>query len=137
MYLEKSDIEKGIQPEILSVISRNDDNIETAINDAVSEVGLYLRARYNIDDEFLKVGSTRNTFVVKLVRDIAIYNCYKASNPVNMPEAQILAYKDAVKTLEKVQGEKASIKDLERLSDEVSGSSYLKYGGNTKRNNHY
>lgn len=137
MYLDKTDIERGLQPEILTIISRSDDNIETAINDAVSEVEIYLRSRYDTDTEFAKAGTARNTFIVKMVREIAIYNCFKASNPVNMPEAQVLAYKDTIKTLIKIQEERASIKDLERLGDEVSGSSYLKYGGNTKRQNHY
>ncbi|MBI9055508.1 MAG: DUF1320 family protein [Bacteroidales bacterium] len=137
MYLEKIDIEKGIQPEILTVISRNDSNINTAINEAVAEMGAYLGARYNIDNELMKIGSTRNTLIVKLVRDIAIYNCYKSSNPVNMPDAQIAAYKDAISFLTKAQAERTNIDGLERLSDAVSGSSYLKYGGNDKRNNHY
>lgn len=137
MYLDKSDIEAGIQPEILSVISRSDDNINTAIKEAVAEVGSYLRARYDIDSEFLKTGSARNILVVKWVRDIAIYNIYVRSNPVNMPEAQENTYKNIISSLVKVQSEKSSIEGMDRISDEVSGSSYLKYGGNPKRNNHY
>lgn len=137
MYLTKTDIEAGIQPEILTVISRNDDNINTAIAEAVAEVSAYLRVRYDTDTEFAKTGTSRNTMVVKTVRDIAIYNCYGASNPVNMPDAQIQKYKDAISFLTKVQGERASIEGMDRISDEVSGSSYLKYGGNPKRINHY
>ena len=137
MYLSKTDIQKGIQPEILTVISRTDTNIDNAIGEAVAEVGSYLRSRYDIDLEFAKAGTARNTLVVKLVRDIAIYNLYGSSNPVNMPEAQVLKYKDAISFLGKVQSEKASIDGLTRNEDETSGSSYLTYGSNIKRNNHY
>lgn len=137
MYIAISDLEKGIQPEILTVITRIADNANNAIAEAVSEVGAYLRARYDMDVEFAKSSSSRNNLVVKLVRDIALYNCYNISNPVNMPESRTQKYKDTISFLKDVQSEKACIDGLERLTNEVGGSSYIRFGGNNKRINHY
>lgn len=138
MYLAQADIEKGIYPEILNVLTRNEGNIDTAIAEAIEEVKAYLTARYNVDEEFAKTGNARNKLVVKLVREVALYNCYKISNPVNMPESRVQIYKDTIAFLKDVQAERATIKELSRLTDATNGgSSFIKFGGNTKRNNSY
>ena len=138
MYLVQTDIEKGIYPEILNVLSRNPENIANAIAEAMSEVAAYLNARYNITAEYAATGTSRNTMIVKLVRDIALYNCYNISNPVNMPESRVQKYKDTISFLKDVQSEKASIEGLTRLDSSTgTGSSYIRFGGNKKRNNNY
>ena len=74
--------------------------------------------------------------VVKVARDIALYNCFNISNPVNMPESRREAYRDAVAYLKSVQAERASIEGLVRLNA-ATGSSYVSYGGNPKKNFQY
>lgn len=138
MYIVQADVEKGIYPELLQVLSRTPEVIETCIKEAIGEVEAYLCARYNMDVELAKSGAARNVIVVKAVKDIAIWNVYKASNPVNMSEARELAYKQTIDFLKNIQAEKATIKGLNRLQDTTNGgSSYIRFGGNTKRTNHY
>lgn len=138
MYIELTDIEKGIYPEILNVLTRSEGNINNAISEAIEEVKAYLTARYDVAVEFAKSGTARNKLVVKLVREVALYNCYNISNPVNMPESRVQKYKDTIAFLKDVQSEKATIVGLTRLTDATKGgSSYIKFGGNTKRNNSY
>ncbi|HNX65622.1 MAG TPA: DUF1320 family protein [Bacteroidales bacterium] len=138
MYLEQVDIEKGIYPEILQVLSRNPENISTAIKEAMSEAAAYLSARYDITAEYLKTGTNRNTLVMKVVRDIALYNCYNISNPINMPESREIKYKATISFLKDVQAERAAIEGLSRLdSSTATGSNYIRFGGNTKRKNSY
>lgn len=136
-YLTIQDLSKGIHREILSVITRNEDNAMQAVTEAQAEVESYLTARYDIRSQWNQTGSNRNTMVVKLVRDIAIYNCYQISNPVNMPESRRDAYKDAVAFLKEVQAERASIDGLDRLTGTTGTSSYVSFGGNKKRQNQY
>lgn len=138
MYIDKSDIEgAGMYPEVLKTLAREPENINTAITDAMSEAAAYLSARYNIEREYSKSGSERNNLVVKIVRDIAIYNIYCISNPVNMPESRLNDYKSKISFLKDVMSEKAVIKGLERLTDATNGgSSYIKFGGNKPRTNH-
>ncbi len=136
MYLTKQDIEKGAYPEVVAVLSRNDTNIENAINEATSEVRAYLTGRYDMDAEYSQVGDQRNAMVVKLVREIALWNIYSGSNPVNISETRVINYEKTIKLLQNIQNEKASIDGLAR-KDISTGSNYIKFGGNTKRKNHY
>ena len=136
MYLTTTDLEMGIQEEILTVITRNRQKAEQAIADAIAEVRSYLCARYDMDLELAKTGGDRSPMVVKVVRDIALYNCYGISNPVNMPESRREAYRDAVAYLKSVQAEHATIEGLVRLNA-ATGSSYVSYGGNPKKNFQY
>ncbi|MBO7625233.1 MAG: DUF1320 family protein [Bacteroidales bacterium] len=136
MYLTTTDLEMGIQEEVLTVITRNRRKAEQAIADAIAEVRSYLCARYDMDLELAKTGGDRSPMVVKVVRDIALYNCYGISNPVNMPESRRDAYRDAVAYLKSVQAEHATIEGLVRLNA-ATGSNYVSYGGNPKKNFQY
>ncbi len=135
MYISIEELSAGIHAESLEAITRGDSNkAEQAIKDAMSMVRSYLCVRYDIDAEFGRHGNERDGMAVKLVRDIAIYYCYEASSPVNMPETKQKAFDDSIAFLKNVQAEKAAMPGLERL-DGTSGSNYVKYGGNRKRRN--
>ena len=126
----------GIQEEVLNVITRYASKAEQAIADAVAEVRSYLCARYDMDIELSKTGADRSPMVVKVARDIALYNCYNISNPVNMPESRRDAYSNAIAYLKSVQAERASIEGLVRLNAST-GSSYVTHGGNKKKRFQY
>lgn len=137
MYLQPEDLERGVRGEILSVVTRNADNVRQAIAEAQAEVESYLTARYDIRAEFAKTGDSRLPMVVKLVRDIALYNCFNIANPVSMPENRVTTYNNAVKFLKEVQAERASIDGLTRLTGTTGTSSYVSFGGNRKRKNQF
>jgi phage gp36-like protein len=143
-YLSINDLKKGIRGEALNAIAREEANILQAIAEAQAEVEGYLSARYDIATEFEKnppednEQDTRIIIVVKLVRDIAIYNCFNIANPSSIPQPRIECYDRAIKFLRHCQAEKAAIPELKRLDTDSNGtvsSSYIKYGGNRKRNN--
>ena len=120
---------------MLNVITRYAENAEQAISEAMSEVESYLTARYDVRAEFAKTGPQRSPLVIRLVRDVALYNCFKISNPVNMPEVRRDAYRDTIAFLKDVQAERASIDALTRRTGTTGTSSYVSFGGNRKRNN--
>ena len=136
MYLTTTDLEMSIQEEVLTVITRNRQKAEQAIADAIAEVRSYLCARYDMDKELSKTGGDRSPMVVKVARDIALFNCYNTSNPVNMPDSRREAYSNAVAFLKSVQAEHATIEGLVRLNA-ATGSNYVSYGGNPKKNFQY
>ena len=76
MYLDIEELTRGIHAEVLGVITRSGDNARQAILEAQAEVESFLTARYDIRREWTATGDARCTMVVKLVRDIALYNCY-------------------------------------------------------------
>lgn len=89
MYLNIADLQKGMRSEVLTTITRSQiDVAEQAISEAEQEVAGYLSARYDIASELAKTpeSNNRNTMVIKLVRDIALYNIYNFTAPVNIPD---------------------------------------------------
>ena len=142
MYLDKNDLTKGIRPEVLDTLTRSNAEVwQQAVEEACAEVAGYLSARYDIALELEKQPSddSRKPLVVKLVRDIALFNIYNFSSPVNMPETKQRAYECAIALLRDVQKEKAAIAGLKRLNSSSEGkteSSYIAFGGNPKRQNH-
>ena len=142
MYLSIDDLKKGIRGEVLSAITREEENVLQAIAEAQAEVEGYLSARYDIATELAKRpdDTSRITMVVKLVRDIALYNCHNISAPVNIPENRVRSYENAVKFLRDCQAEKASIPQLKRLRTGEDGkvsSNYVYYQSSTKKRNHH
>jgi phage gp36-like protein len=134
MYIEYYDLTLGVHKETLDVLVRTPENAENAIMEAMSEVESYLSQRYDIAAEFKKTGSARTEMVVKLVRDIALYNCYSIHNPVAMPEVRRQKYEDAIAFLKLCQLERSSL-PLTRLTGENTPSSYVQFGSNNKRRN--
>jgi phage gp36-like protein len=142
MYLNIDDLKKGIRGEVLSVITREEENAAQAITEAMAEVESYLSARYDIAAELAKTPESdgRLTMVVKLVRDIALYNCHNISAPVTMPENRVKSYENAVKFLRDCQAEKANIPGLQRLNandDGTTSSNYVSYTSSSPKRDHH
>lgn len=138
MYLDYSDLTKGAYEETLRVLQREEANSEQAIADAIGEIKPYLSSIYDMDKEFSFVGEQRNKLILKLTRDIAIYNIHCISNPSNMNETRRLKYEDAISMLQKASQQKVIINDLPRLSEPITGGNYgISGGGRARRRNHY
>jgi phage gp36-like protein len=141
MYLNIEDLKKGMLEEDLDAVSRDEINALQAIIEASAEVESYLCARYDIKSELSKQfdDETRITMVVKLVRDIALFNCCTIATQVNMTEIRVQRYEDAIKFLRDCQAEKASIPDLQRLrtADGTVSSNYISYSSSSVKRNHH
>lgn len=141
MYMDYNDLLNGAWGETLQVLQREQANALQAILDAQGEVKAYLFRLYDIDSELLKTPADhRCDFLVKLIRDIAIYNIYSIASPSMMNETKRLKYEDAIAFLSKVQAQKAFIPDLPPLSSDKkdTGGTYgIYFGTNTRRDNQY
>ena len=141
MYLNIEDLKKSIRGEVLTVVTREENNALQAIADAEAELESYLSARYDIAAELVKTpDDKRVTMVVKLVRDIALYNCYNIAAPSTIPEIRIHNYDNAIKFLRDCQSEKANITGLKRLNtnnDGSTSSSYIAYSTSSPKRTHH
>jgi len=141
-YLTVDDLKKGVFGEVLNVVSRNEANCIQGISEAMAEVESYLCNRYDIAKELEKTApaenatDTRVPLVMKLVRDIALYNIFNIANPVSIPENRRERYRDSIELLKSVQSGKASIPSLERLMTDADGNvsaNNMAYGNTAKR----
>lgn len=135
-FISKTDLSQNIYDEILSGITRaNDDKITTACSEAQEEVNGYICAQYDADDLFGKEGDERNKTILSICRIIAIYRLHSACN--TMPELRRVEYEDAVKTLGKIQAGKILLKGakLEGETDDIKPDLVVEMRSNPKRNN--
>ncbi|MDR1848110.1 MAG: DUF1320 domain-containing protein [Bacteroidales bacterium] len=136
MYLEYADLINGAYEEDLLVLQRHEANALRAIEDAMGEAKSFLARRYNMDSEYAKTGENRNAYLVKIIRDIALYNIYTIAHPSQMNDTRRLRYEDARRFLEQVYNKKADLAGLEVNETDTGGGSYIVIGeSNTKRNN--
>ncbi len=83
MFLEEADLGQSIYDEILQAISRQDPLfIEGNISDAIADVDSYINQKYDTEQLWLQVGEDRNRTILKICRDIALYNIHSVLEEV-------------------------------------------------------
>lgn len=106
--LTTEDLKTHIYPEIIEAIERSEfssDKLQTAIKAATIQAKGYL-SRFDIPELFSAQGDERDEFLLKLLKDMAIWNFIIIANPNINTEFHRVLYEDAVRDLEKIQSGK-------------------------------
>lgn len=130
-FLTTDDYKAVSDAQTLDVIHQSDEaNLERAELYAQEEISSYLRGRYNMPAAYAAAGLERNSQLVMLTADVALYHLI-AWLPKRMGfEIRETRYKRAIEYLEDVQAGKAS-PDLPPLIDPGTGEDAgipVKYG---------
>ena len=104
------------------------------IDENISYMKSFLRARYNADAVFAAEGSARNLVVVKVLKDLVIFDLYSSTNPVQITEVLSDSRSRAEDWLKEVQAGKIN-PDLPPAVS--SASNYVQYGTVPRRVNTY
>jgi len=98
MFITSSDLSTGVYPEIKNTLARSSEAfILTACKTAERELESYLSKRYLIRPELEKPIEERDTLLVMLCRDIAIYHLYAPAE--TLPAKVVKRYDDAIRVL--------------------------------------
>ncbi|WP_064969720.1 hypothetical protein, partial [Riemerella anatipestifer] len=90
---------------------------------------------YNVSEIFAKTGNERNPLLVKIIKDIAVWEIIGLSNPNIDYADKKFRYEQAVNWLNAVyKGMPANLPKLEETEDKVKSFSYH---SNQPRQNHY
>jgi len=134
-FLTKTELKTRTHLEIINAIIKNDDTIiDMIISESITYMKGFLRARFDVDVVFDKTGNDRDQVVLKILKDIVIYEIYSSHNPAMMTKVVQDNHDRAQKWLKEVQKENIN-PDLTKRTDE--GINYIAYGSNTKRSSHY
>ncbi|MCQ2351276.1 MAG: DUF1320 domain-containing protein [Paludibacteraceae bacterium] len=133
-FLTKSDFKAVCDDNTLSVIDQMDDeNLARGVNYAIEEVSSYLRSRYDVAKAFNKTGAERNSQLVMITCDVALYHLI-AWLPKRIGfEIRETRYNHAIDWLKDVQSGK-STPDLPLPVDQEGHqvTTPIRYGGMAK-----
>lgn len=141
-FITIEDYKSTMHLDILQPMVRNDEQaIEDAETMAIEEVKGYLSGRYNVDEIFGTLGTNRNSFIVMVVKDIAIYHLSCLHNPQKFSQIRQTRYDQAIDKLERTQSGKYSpvglpLKVFETPTQDTPEGGYL-LSSNPKRDNHF
>lgn len=86
-FLTKTELKTRSHAEIITAITRNDDSVvDTIIAENISYMKSYLRARYDTDAVFNATGTARSPVVLKVLKDLVVFDIYSSTNPVQITE---------------------------------------------------
>jgi len=135
MYIDKTDLGKQIQEDLLSGLdfSGDDSSIITACAQAVGQLRSYLAARYDIATELAKTGTARDELLLMICKDLAIYHIWTYNDASNIPGSRKERYTAAIDYLKDAQKGGATV----NIGVATTVFSPVGYGSNVKRSNHY
>lgn len=132
MFITKQDFKVVASDAALKVIMQDDtSNADNAIQEAIDEIGGYLRPTYDCERIFATEGEKRNRQLVMYAADIALYNMVAAMPQRMGIDIRKERYDRAIKWLEGVQAGKI-VPNLPLAIDaqgkELSTGGILAYG---------
>jgi len=109
-YVSQEELKTVGIPEVIDMITGSDDAIvETIITETLELVSGYLSDIYDVDAEYAKIGGDRNALLMKIVKDIVIYETYiRETRELN--EVARLRYEDAMSWLLKASKGQITVK---------------------------
>ncbi len=119
-FITEDDYTVLIRDEIKNILLENYSvtKLKTAENMGISQVKKRLAGRYDVDKIFSAVGDERDSYIVMITLDCALYHLYTATVPNKIPTIRAERYQDALDWLKSVaRGEENT--DLPVLEDET------------------
>lgn len=104
MFITTEDYKVVIGESSLNVVTQADAaNRQKAESEAIEEISGYLRPKYNVNAIFAATGTDRNSYLVMIACDIALYHLITSQNAKMGLEVREKRYERAIKWLEGVQ----------------------------------
>lgn len=136
MYLPIEELKTHAYDEEISAIIRDDETIAVACIDMAIEFATSkLMKHYKTDEIFSAEGNARNPLVLKIVKDIAIWELIGLANPSVDYNDKRYRYEQAVDWLTAVY--KGMPANLPRIEEKTSENTSFQYHSNPPRTNHY
>lgn len=139
MFITNEDYSALVRNEIKDILLENytEAKLKAAEQMAIAQVKNYLSGRYDVQLIFEAQGEERNSHIVMVVLDCALYHLYTSTVPRKMPEIRSQRYQDAIDWL-KLIAEGKAYADLPKVKsaqgDELLGLKISsKYEANNNR----
>lgn len=137
MYLTIEELKTHAYEEEIDAIIRDDETIALAsIDIAIEFASSKLMKRYDVEEIFKKEGNQRNALLLKVVKDIAVWELIGLANPSVDYEDKKFRYQQSIDWLTAIyKGMNANLPILE--DNNQSSTSSFSINSNPKRTNHF
>lgn len=136
-FIEKIDLQKQIETDMLNAVADNDDTaITNAIDQSVGKARDMLSSQFDVATIFAKTGANRHTVLLAHCVAMAIYNLWRFTDPLGVPALRVDGYKEATDWLKGLVAGKYATELPASTGGDVSGGNIL-FGSNEERENHY
>ena len=117
-FLKDNDYDVLIRTEIKNILLENytETKLLTAELMAIDQIKNYLAGRYDVAQIFSRQDSDRNSFIIMITIDCALYHLYSSLAPNKIPQHRVDRYADAIDWL-KMMLKGNSTADLPLLTD--------------------
>jgi len=105
-------------------------NLET---ETIDTVNAYISGYYDTSLIFSKTGDTRDSYLLKIVIDILLYELNSRLSPNTISDILVNKRNEAISTLEKISMKKFNI-NLPKRSDDVQSTIEVEYKANKRSN---
>lgn len=137
-YLTKEELKTHAKQSEIKAIIEGDETIALACIDIAIEFATSkLLKQYDTELIFSKTGKDRNPLLLKIVKDIAIWELIGLGNPSIDYDDKKFRYQQAVDWLEAVYGGMKTTLDKIQVPEEEAKTTSFTYHSNPKRQNHY
>ena len=104
MFITTEDYKVVIGESSLTVVTQADsENRHKAEKEAIEEISGYLRPKYDVNVIFAATGADRNSYLVMIACDVALYHLFTSLNAKMGLDTRRERYECAIKWLEGVQ----------------------------------
>ncbi|WP_413534062.1 phage protein Gp36 family protein [Empedobacter brevis] len=120
-FITDEDYSVLIRKEIKTVLLENysETKLKGAEQMAIDQIKNYISGFYDTVKIFSAQGTERNSFIVMITIDCALYHLYTSLAPNHIPKHRTDRYADALEWLKGIAGGKKA--DLPRIVDEQTG----------------
>ena len=138
-FINEDDYSVLIRKEIKGILVENysDTKLAGAEQMAIDQIKNYINGFYDTVKIFSAQGTERNSFIVMITIDCALYHLYTSLAPNKIPQHRSDRYADALEWLKSISKGEASA-DLPKIIDEETGKakSSIRIVSRYKRQNH-
>lgn len=136
-FLTEDDYTVLVRNEIKNILLENytEDKLRAAEQMAIAQVKNYLSGKYDVAEIFEQEDENRNSHIVMIVIDCALYHLYTSTVPKRMPEIRSLRYQDAIDWLKLVAKGEATADLPGNKDDDGNELEGIKFSSKYKSNN--
>lgn len=122
-FINEDDYSVLIRKEIKGILIENysDTKLQGAEDMAIAQIKNYINGFYDVMKIFSAQGTDRNSFIVMITIDCALYHLYTSLAPNKIPQHRSDRYSDALEWLKSISKGEATA-DLPAIVDESTGA---------------